>query len=119
MGWGGKRGPARIAGWLLWVPPLIRKGPPARGGRRAPAGGAPAERDYSSRMAPPPLFTAGHSTRPVEELIALLAEHGVRLLVDVRRFPGSRRHPQFSRDALAGSLAAAGIDYLHEPDLGW
>ena len=69
-------------------------------------------------MAPPPLFTAGHSTRPVEELIALLAEHGVRLLVDVRRFPGSRRHPQFSRDALAGSLAAAGIDYLHEPDLG-
>ena len=69
-------------------------------------------------MAPPPLFTAGHSTRPIEELIGLLAEHRVELLVDVRRFPGSRRHPQFSRDALAGSLGASRIDYLHEPDLG-
>jgi uncharacterized protein (DUF488 family) len=66
----------------------------------------------------PPVFTAGHSTRPIDELLALLAEHGVRTLVDVRRFPGSRRHPQFSRDALAASLAAAGIEYVHEPGLG-
>jgi uncharacterized protein (DUF488 family) len=66
----------------------------------------------------PPVFTAGHSTRPIEDLLALLAEHGVRTLVDVRRFPGSRRHPQYSRDALAASLAAAGIQYVHEPDLG-
>ncbi|MFY9826759.1 MAG: DUF488 domain-containing protein [Thermoanaerobaculia bacterium] len=66
----------------------------------------------------PPIFTAGHSTRPVEELLALLAEHGVTALVDVRRFPASRRHPQFSRDALAASLAGAGILYVHEPDLG-
>lgn len=66
----------------------------------------------------PPVFTAGHSTRPVEELLALLAEHGVRTLVDVRRYPASRRHPQFSRDALAASLAGAGIQYVHEPDLG-
>ncbi len=64
------------------------------------------------------VFTVGHSTRPVEELIALLAEHGVDLLVDVRRFPGSRRHPQFGRDALAASLAAAHIAYRHEGDLG-
>ena len=48
----------------------------------------------------------------------MLAEHQVELLVDVRRFPGSRRHPHFSREALAGSLAAARIDYVHEPDLG-
>jgi uncharacterized protein (DUF488 family) len=47
-----------------------------------------------------------------------LAEHGVRVLVDVRRYPASRRHPQFSRDALAASLAAAGVEYVHEPDLG-
>lgn len=40
------------------------------------------------------------------------------MLVDVRRYPGSRRHPQFSRDALAASLASAGIEYVHEPDLG-
>jgi uncharacterized protein (DUF488 family) len=66
----------------------------------------------------PPVFTVGHSTRPIEDLLALLAEHGVRTLVDVRRFPGSRRHPQYSRDALAASLAEAGIQYVHEPGLG-
>lgn len=66
----------------------------------------------------PPVFTIGHSTRSIEELLALLAEHGIRVLVDVRRYPASRRHPQFSRDALAASLAAAGIEYVHEPDLG-
>jgi uncharacterized protein (DUF488 family) len=64
------------------------------------------------------LFTIGHSTRAIGELLALLAEHGIETLVDVRRFPASRRHPQFSREALAASLAAAGIAYLHEPDLG-
>jgi len=48
----------------------------------------------------------------------LLAEREIRVLIDVRRYPGSRRHPQFSRDALAASLAAAGIEYVHEPDLG-
>jgi uncharacterized protein (DUF488 family) len=66
----------------------------------------------------PPLFTIGHSTRAIEDLLALLAENGVRTLVDVRRYPGSRRHPHFSRDALAASLATAGIEYVHEPDLG-
>jgi uncharacterized protein (DUF488 family) len=65
-----------------------------------------------------PLFTLGHSTRSIEELLGLLAEHGIEVLVDVRRFPGSRRHPQFSREALAGSLAGAGVDYVHDPDLG-
>jgi len=69
-------------------------------------------------MAALPLFTIGHSTRTSDELIRLLAEHGIERLVDVRRFPGSRRHPQFAREALAGSLAAAAIEYLHEPDLG-
>lgn len=48
----------------------------------------------------------------------MLREAAVPLLVDVRRFPGSRRHPQFSREALARSLEAAGIAYRHEPDLG-
>jgi uncharacterized protein (DUF488 family) len=64
------------------------------------------------------LFTIGHSTRAIDELLGLLAEHGIETLIDVRRFPGSRRHPQFSREALAGSLAAAGIEYVHEADLG-
>jgi hypothetical protein len=67
---------------------------------------------------PPVIYTLGHSTRPIEALLALLAEHAVELLVDVRRFPGSRRYPQFGRDALAASLGAAGVEYRHEVDLG-
>ncbi len=64
------------------------------------------------------VLTIGHSTRGIDELLGLLAEHRVETLIDVRRFPGSRRHPQFSREALAGSLATAGIAYVHEADLG-
>lgn len=64
------------------------------------------------------VFTIGHSTRGVHELIELLREHGVRTLVDVRRFPGSRRNPQFGQEALSAALAAAGVEYAHEPDLG-
>jgi uncharacterized protein (DUF488 family) len=64
------------------------------------------------------VYTIGHSTRSIEQFIALLAEHGVELLVDVRRFPGSRRHPQFESAALAASLAEAGIAYLHAEALG-
>lgn len=67
---------------------------------------------------PPAIYTIGHSTRTADEFIGLLREHGVRLLVDVRRFPGSRRHPHFGRDALAAALADAGIDYRHEDALG-
>ncbi|MFO7259571.1 MAG: DUF488 domain-containing protein [bacterium] len=66
----------------------------------------------------PPVYTVGHSTRSVEELVGLLAEHGVTVLVDVRRFPASRRHPQFGRDALERSLRERGIRYVHAPDLG-
>jgi uncharacterized protein (DUF488 family) len=62
--------------------------------------------------------TVGHSTRALEEFLALLREARVPLLVDVRRFPGSRRHPQFSRDALARALEAEGMGYQHEGDLG-
>ena len=64
------------------------------------------------------VFTIGHSTRGIEEFIALLRGNGIELLVDVRRFPGSRRHPQFGRDELAASLADAGIAYRHEEALG-
>jgi len=64
------------------------------------------------------IFTVGHSTRAQAELIAMLKEAGVALLVDVRRFPGSRRHPQFGKERLRAALAAEGIGYRHEPDLG-
>jgi uncharacterized protein (DUF488 family) len=60
----------------------------------------------------------GHSTRSAAELLELLDEHGIRLLVDVRRFPGSRRHPHFGSAPLAAALAAGGIGYRHAPELG-
>jgi uncharacterized protein (DUF488 family) len=64
------------------------------------------------------VFTIGHSTRPINEFIALLTAHGVRRLIDVRTIPQSRHNPQFGRDALAFSLEAAGIHYTHMPGLG-
>jgi uncharacterized protein (DUF488 family) len=64
------------------------------------------------------LFTIGHSTRPIADFIALLAGAGVDCVVDVRRFPGSRRQPQYNSEALAGSLDASGIEYRHMPALG-
>jgi len=64
------------------------------------------------------ILTIGHGTRPVEELLACLQDAGARTLVDVRRFPSSRRNPQFNRDTLATSLADAGIGYRHAVELG-
>ena len=64
------------------------------------------------------VYTVGHSTRTIDEFIALLAEAQVTRIVDVRAFPMSRRHPQFNRDTLAASLSNAGIDYRHLPALG-
>ena len=70
-------------------------------------------------MKPAPLvLTIGHSTRTLAELLALLAEFEATTLVDVRRFPGSRRYPHFGGPALARYLAEAGVGYAHEPDLG-
>src|SRR5207244_10844508 len=46
------------------------------------------------------IYTVGHSTRELDDFLALLAAHGVRQVVDVRRYPASRRHPHFARDAL-------------------
>jgi uncharacterized protein (DUF488 family) len=57
------------------------------------------------------IFTVGHSTRSIEELIEILGEAGVRGVADVRRYPSSRRHPQFNRAAMESSLTAAGIRY--------
>jgi uncharacterized protein (DUF488 family) len=64
------------------------------------------------------IWTVGHSTLAAEDLAALLAPARIDLVADVRRFPVSRRHPQFNRDALAGTLARSGIGYLHLPGLG-
>jgi uncharacterized protein (DUF488 family) len=57
------------------------------------------------------LLTIGHSTHPIERFLELLRAPGVELVADVRRFPGSRRNPQFGEQALAKSLDDAGIAY--------
>ena len=67
---------------------------------------------------PNQLWTFGHSTRPIEEFLALLKVHAIRQLVDVRTVPRSRHNPQFNTDALAKSLAKAGISYQHSAELG-
>jgi uncharacterized protein (DUF488 family) len=64
------------------------------------------------------VFTIGHSTRPIEEFLALLRENGVRVLADIRTIPKSRHNPQYWQDALAHSLAGAGIAYRYLPGLG-
>jgi uncharacterized protein (DUF488 family) len=64
------------------------------------------------------LFTFGHGTSTPDELTALLIGAGVQKVVDVRRFPGSRKHPDMGRDALAGWLRYAGLGYRWEEDLG-
>jgi uncharacterized protein (DUF488 family) len=64
------------------------------------------------------LLTLGHGTATAQEVVALLAGAGVERLVDVRTAPGSRRHPQFRRETMAGWLAGAGVAYRWEPELG-
>jgi len=64
------------------------------------------------------VWTVGHSTRSGEEFGQILRVHEIQVLVDVRSFPGSRRYPQFNREALSESLAKLGIEYKHAPRLG-
>jgi len=64
------------------------------------------------------LYTIGHSTRPLDDLIASLRAHQIDTLVDIRAFPMSRRLPQFNRDFLEQTLPAAGIRYVWMKALG-
>jgi uncharacterized protein (DUF488 family) len=64
------------------------------------------------------LYTVGHSTRSLDELVEALKTHGIQTLVDIRAFPMSRRLPQFNRESLERSLPAAGIRYVWMKDLG-
>lgn len=62
-------------------------------------------------------FTVGHSTRSIEEFVALLQDAAITLVVDVRKLPGSRKYPHFNEDALAESLREAGIRYRRAEEL--
>jgi len=64
------------------------------------------------------LHSIGHSNRPLDDFLALLAEHRITGLADVRAFPASRRWPHFGRQALEKSLAEIGVRYLWIPELG-
>lgn len=64
------------------------------------------------------VYTFGHSSRSIEEFVSALRAYDVTLVVDVRRFPGSRRNPQFGADALAETLDEHGIEYRHLGVLG-
>jgi uncharacterized protein (DUF488 family) len=63
-------------------------------------------------------FTVGHGIRPLDELVETVREAGVETLVDVRRFPASRRNPQFNQAPLRAALSTAGIAYRHAVELG-
>ncbi len=64
------------------------------------------------------IWTIGHSTRKIDIFLSLLSENGIKIVADVRMFPGSKRYPQFGREALTKSLGEAGIRYRHFPELG-
>ncbi len=64
------------------------------------------------------IWTIGHSTREIDIFLSLLNENGIKVVADVRMFPGSKRYPQFGREALAKSLVEHGIRYEHFPELG-
>jgi uncharacterized protein (DUF488 family) len=64
------------------------------------------------------VYTIGHSTRSAEQFLELLRASGVERVVDIRRFPGSRRWPHFAKESMCQWLPAAGIDYIHQLALG-
>jgi len=64
------------------------------------------------------VWTIGHSTRSIEEFVAIVEQYDIELVADVRRFPGSRRLPQFMSATLADSLAGHGVGYVWIPALG-
>lgn len=64
------------------------------------------------------IYTIGHSTRSLDEFIDILKHYDIELVIDVRKFPTSKKFPWFGKDALSKSLSENGIEYLHYPDLG-
>jgi uncharacterized protein (DUF488 family) len=64
------------------------------------------------------IWTIGHSTRSIDEFVAALETHGIKLIADVRLLPGSKRYPHFNKENLIASLGERGIRYEHFPELG-
>lgn len=66
----------------------------------------------------PSIYTIGHSTHSIEDFIEMLQSFGIRTLADIRRFPSSRKYPQFNKENISIALKRNGIDYIHIEDLG-
>src|SRR5690606_40956426 len=64
------------------------------------------------------VYTVGHSTHTLEVFISMLQSFGIKALVDIRRFPGSRKFPDFNKDTLAAAMQSAGVVYTHLETLG-
>jgi uncharacterized protein (DUF488 family) len=64
------------------------------------------------------IWTIGHSTYEIVDFFAMLQGHHIGTVADVRRFPGSKRYPQFNQEQLSTSLGSNGIEYVHFPELG-
>ena len=63
------------------------------------------------------VYTVGHSDRTLKQFVRVLKAHGIQAVVDVRRFPTSRKVPHFSREALSKALREAGVEYVYLGDL--
>ncbi|MEO8005930.1 MAG: DUF488 domain-containing protein [Betaproteobacteria bacterium] len=73
----------------------------------------------TATWAPPGrIWTIGHSTLAADDFLALLAAHSIEIVADVRRFPASRRHPQFNSATLSRLLSDGGVGYVHLAELG-
>ena len=66
----------------------------------------------------PTIYTIGHSTRTIEKFLELLFSFNIKIVADIRRLPGSRKHPQFDQDSLKKSLEENEIEYVYIEDLG-
>lgn len=64
------------------------------------------------------IWTIGHSTRSLQDFLALLHSFKIEVLVDIRNYPGSKRYPHFNKEALETSLPENGIQYMHLKELG-
>jgi uncharacterized protein (DUF488 family) len=64
------------------------------------------------------IWTIGHSTRGIQELVAILHSFNIQMVVDIRSYPGSRRYPHFNKESLETSLQENNIEYIHLKELG-
>lgn len=69
-------------------------------------------------LSPGNIWTAGHSTRSVEDFLTIIRSFNIQQIVDVRRYPGSKKYPQYNKDEFRAWLNAAGIEYVHLENLG-